>query len=354
MQAVGSETTLPWLMKGRVPSLDGLRGLAILLVLVGHSVAFQTDSPHLAWTRLGEWGVDLFFAISGFIITLLLLREWNHSGTISLPNFYLRRALRILPPYAAFLGFVFLGEWLRGPHLESFERFGLLTMTLNLFLIKSHYAGHIWSLSLEEQFYLLWPGILWCLGPRRGLYAALVVVLIVPAMRYLVQYYVPGSLVYNSTPTRLDGIMTGCIVALLATGMAGPRLKAVGSIGSLLVLLVGALFVLFRNWCEEQSDSYLYYHSGSAIAMATILWFVVSAEGGWVAWFFQQRWITTFGLLSYSLYLWQQPFLYRRSNAWWTTFPWNLAIIFAIASISYYCLEKPLLRWREQLRSKVE
>ena len=348
------ETTIPWLMKGRVPALDGLRGLAILLVLVGHTVAFQTESPHFAWIRLGEWGVDLFFAISGFIITLLLLRELHHSGTIALSNFYMRRALRILPPYLAFLLFVFVGEWIIGPHLESYERFGLLTMTLNLFPIKSHYAGHIWSLSLEEQFYLLWPGILWCLGPRRGLYAAIVVILIVPFMRYIVNNYIPGLLVFNSTPTRLDGIMTGCIVALLATGMAGPRLQPVGSIGSLLALLVGATFFLFRGFCEQHTDSYLYYHSGSALYMAAILWIVISTEGGWVSWFFRQPWITTLGLLSYSLYLWQQPFLYRHSVGWWNLFPWNIGVIFTIATISYYCLERPLLRWRNKLRSQVE
>jgi len=354
MKAGHTETPIPWLMAGRVPSLDGLRGLAILLVLIGHSVAYQSESPNHAWTRLGEWGVDLFFAISGFIITLLLLRELHRSGTIELSNFYRRRALRILPPYLAFLLFVFLSEWLVKPQLESYERVGLLTFTLNLVPCKTLYTIHIWSLSLEEQFYLFWPALLWWLGPRRGLYAALAVMLMVPLVRYLYFHYVSPSMIYSSTPTRLDSIMSGCIVAILATGMAGPRLKPIGKFGNHCLLLVGACFLLFRGLCEESSNSYLFYHSGSAIFMAAIVWIAITTEGGWVIWLFQQPWMVMLGVLSYSLYLWQQPFLLYQSEAWWTHFPCNFAMIFAIALVSYYCLERPLLRWRDRLRSQVE
>jgi peptidoglycan/LPS O-acetylase OafA/YrhL len=144
----------------RIPSLDGLRALSIALVLAGHSI------PNAQWDWFlwkvfgnGDLGVSIFFVISGFLITSLLLKEHAEAGEISPSSFYLRRAFRILPPFYAFLVV-----------LLALKRFGVLELSLRgwteaVTFLRDYLSAddwwtiHIWSLSVEEQFYLLWPGV---------------------------------------------------------------------------------------------------------------------------------------------------------------------------------------------------
>src|SRR3974390_1560780 len=164
----------------RIPTLDGWRALAIAAVAIHHiGRGFYTNEDAYAsdLTRYGAFGVDIFFGLSGLLITKLLLDEWRNrpdrsseNGSFDLRGFYIRRAFRILPPYLAFLFVCTLaGLW-----RSSWEAAGCLLFFRNY--VPDHLVGestqHLWSLAVEEHFYLLWPGLLFLLKPRRARTAA--------------------------------------------------------------------------------------------------------------------------------------------------------------------------------------
>jgi len=139
----------------RIPSLDGLRAISIALVIVGHWVSRHYGSAvALSYANLG---VRIFFVISGYLITTLLIKEHSKTSTISLGDFYVRRAYRILPAAMAFMlpVFVVYGSQLRWYHMAA-----ALVYVANFDPLRPWFLGHLWSLSVEEQFYFLWPSIL--------------------------------------------------------------------------------------------------------------------------------------------------------------------------------------------------
>ena len=149
-----------WLAGGRIPSLDGLHALAILLVIFAHS---NFPGDHLLPLRMlrgrsGFLGVQIFFVLSGFLITTLMLREVRRTGRLHLGHFYLRRALRIVPVYVSYLALVGVLQFFRADHLSGFHWLARATYTVN-FLPGSMPGpiSHFWSLCVEEHFYLLWP-----------------------------------------------------------------------------------------------------------------------------------------------------------------------------------------------------
>jgi peptidoglycan/LPS O-acetylase OafA/YrhL len=345
---------LSWLHSGRIPALDGLRAVAILLVLVGHGATWSLPDISPRVSRLGEWGVDLFFALSGFLITILLIREYQRHGSISLPNFYQRRALRILPPYFVFLAGYFVMKWALGAPLPAAEWWGLLTFTINCFPTITNTIGHTWTLCLEEQFYLAWPLMLLVLGPRRALTVAVVWILLTPLVRQLVASLLPEINGYTHTLTRIDGLMTGAALALMASGVLGWRLAPVRRLPWLwLALLAGSLFG-FRELCEAIAPLQPFYHTATAFIMAAVVWIASSSGDRLLLAWLEHPIMVSIGLLSYSLYLWHEPFLVPHSGSWWTECPWNFALLFTAAAASYLLIERPLQTWRAHLRAKVE
>jgi len=141
-----------------IPSLDGLRAASVAVVIVGHSLAYLHGEanrfPYLQLSELGQSGVDAFFVISGFLITYLLLKEKDATGTISLRNFYFRRFFRIFPPFYAYLAVVGI-LWVAGLARQDVRAFlSAATYTWNYAPhATSWLLAHTWSLSLEEQFY---------------------------------------------------------------------------------------------------------------------------------------------------------------------------------------------------------
>ena len=165
----------------------------------------------------GSLGVQTFFVISGFLITLLLLKELNTTGTISLGRFYFRRALRIFPRFTPI--------W---PSASRSRSPGSLPANLRAFIVAgtytTNYLGggsglleHTWSLSLEEQFYLLWPAALLLLGTRKSIKVAIWLILLSPPSRIVTYYLAPHhrALVVGMLHSGLDSIMFGCLLALL-------------------------------------------------------------------------------------------------------------------------------------------
>ncbi|SRR5579864_4059710 len=324
----------------RLPGLDGIRAISISLVLIYHLTASAGLKP---WT-FGAFGVEVFFVISGFLITWLLIGEEAKRGWISLPSFYARRALRILPPAMTYLAVVFI-----------LSRFGVTRFTwvdagACVFFVRnlvtgSNVTAHYWSLSVEEQFYLLWPLLMILLGSNRTrLKVSAVLVLIAPLWRSI-NFRFWGSEFVNGWRFDLtyDGILMGCCLALLRNddrlsaylrrgifqSRWMPSAAIAGVIGSLTIphaRALAPLFVaLFVNYAVDHSTD----------------WGVVLNWGPMV-------WV---GKLSYSLYIWQQILCYEHGLGWLTRFPQNLGATVLLASLSYYLIEQPFADLRKHVPS---
>src|SRR3989475_6681052 len=223
-----------------MPVLDGLRGVAVLLVLLIHAIwgplrpaTASIDVVVRAVAYAGWMGVDLFFVLSGFLITGILLDTRGQPGWW--PNFIARRALRIFPLYYGALTVLFvLLPWLvrwSNPEfvtLQANQRW-YWTYTVNLLAARTGgsgtplYTSHLWSLSIEEQFYLIWPLIVWACRPRTLLRVAALAVIAGLAFRLGLVLHDPlnARAVYTLTPGRLDGLMTGAALAVLARSPGG-------------------------------------------------------------------------------------------------------------------------------------
>jgi peptidoglycan/LPS O-acetylase OafA/YrhL len=332
---------------GRIPSLDGLRALSILLVLLGHI------THGVGWWRplgtMATFGVRVFFVISGYLITSLLLKETNKTGTVSLRAFYLRRTLRIFPPFYAFVGVVALAAafgWLR---LERYDLIAALTYTTNYHQERGWNLGHAWSLSVEEQFYLLWPFLMKYLGARRAARVAVGAVLICPLLRLALLMFAPSFRpgIGMTFPTVADQIATGCLLACYRPRLeAAPRLVAF--LRRSVFWFVPALAVLAAFGPSAKLDC-LVWQSVSNVGIALLIWRVVSYPADRVGQVLNARPIVFVGVLSYSLYLWQQPFFNPAATFAVARFPLNLAMAFSLALLSYYVIEQPALRFRTRL-----
>jgi len=191
------------------------------MVILSHLFVSQSliahHGPVGAWLdTLGSLGVRVFFVISGFLITGLLFREFDTAHSIHLPRFYLRRTMRILVPYYIFLGTVVVLQNVARVTLAPYDLIYAFSYTTNYYPDRSWFVGHSWSLSVEEQFYLLWPGILYFSGKRRGLWIALAVVALSPVLRLAYFYLQPSFARYEILyrfETAADSIAVGCLLA---------------------------------------------------------------------------------------------------------------------------------------------
>ena len=199
-------------MKNRIPGLDGIRALSISLVLFAHVADGVTP-----WAKYGGFGVEIFFVLSGFLITWLLCVEEDKSGTIDLRAFYVRRALRILPPSVlcilgvAALGLVGLAS------VAPNELFYCLFFIRNMMPNGGPHLGHFWSLAIEEHFYFLWPLVFFLLrSDRRRIRYALCLAAAAPLWRYGAYKLADGAANVNSWrfDLRYDALLIGCCLAL--------------------------------------------------------------------------------------------------------------------------------------------
>ena len=342
--------TTPTLSTGRIAGLNGLRAIAVSLVLVSHAAGTAGLSLPRAdlWLRYGAVGVDVFFVLSGFLITLLLVRETDRTGTTSLRAFWVRRALRILPAYLAYLLFVAIlsamGAWAVG----WADWAAALTYTVN-FRPRPHDCwpiAHLWSLCVEEHFYLLWP-VLFAVCRRRASGVLLAVVALSPLVRYIFWLTLRDTLdIKYATPARMDSIAVGCLLAFLLTGRSGgavvgwarrrqTTLFACACLGVALSLAAGSLSGKFRITLSP---------SGVALCVALGILSIVADPNGRMTRLLELRPVVWVGVLSYSLYLWQQLFLDPHRSDWWCRWPVNLACAFGCAIFCHYFVERPFLR----------
>lgn len=358
-----------WIERGHIPGLDGLRALAVMLVLAVHSCqtpGFPQSSFVLTLARQGAIGVDIFFVISGFLITTLLVRELERHRTIQLKRFYVRRFLRIMPAYVSLLLVVFICQQAGYYHLQARDWIGATTYTMNFLHHPSWELGHSWSLSVEEHFYLIWPFVLYAGGTAAGWRVGLACVVGCWLIRCGIAFGMSRLLFPESSPyadsqlcaqlaetwtfTRLDTITMGSLLALACRAERGRQwLDRVASPLMMFVwlgLFCGSLFLM-------QSSKYTLCVAGTvnAACISLLMWGLIRSKGlpGRIL---ANPILKVIGLGSYSLYLWQQLFVHPRHEGWIHQFPQNIILTCAVAFLSFWLIETPFNRLKEVTRGK--
>jgi peptidoglycan/LPS O-acetylase OafA/YrhL len=343
--------------RGRIASLDGARGVAILLVLIAHvsqTSGFATSPTLRDLFRHGGFGVQIFFVISGFLITNLMLREIDRAGRLSLRGFYLRRALRILPAYLSYLGVLLILCVAGVITLTGLDWTEALTYTINFTLHPTWQVGHIWSLSIEEHFYLLWPLVFVLGGAVLARRTAIFFIVFCFAARWviLLKFRDPdyAKMAERWTFTQLDIIAFGCLLALLTWDKPWrDRLDRLCNsnkvIGASVALVIFALLVMTRSGKVGVGLTYTF----NSFLIALLLWAAIRRCDTMVGRILNHRVLSGIGVISYSLYLWQQIFLNRTSDAWAYRFPQNIIFACVAACVSYAVIERPFLRMKSRL-----
>ena len=333
---------------GREPALNGLRGAAILLV-VGYHYAFPIGLPG------GSLGVDLFFVLSGFLITALLLAEWGTTGSISLRRFWARRALRLFPALGAFLLVAALLLPFAGPDrgavARSIAASGLYVANLAVALKANLYFGHTWSLAEEEQYYLVWPVvILLCLKlrPRASTLVSLAAGGLVVCSLLHAALASRGGAIGDTwflyyAPIRAEGLFAGCLLGVLYSLRLLPEAAAHGrAIRSLAWVALAVLAVaVFRTTTYSPV-----LDRGGFLAVAAagaILVYAAMEAPPWPLRILRWRPLRYVGEISYALYLWHLPVLLVVLHA---GLPQDVGLVpsFLLAVASYHLVERRFLR----------
>lgn len=355
------------------PELDGLRFVAFLAVFVSHALpasAARWDAlgplAPLAATavKAGAWGVDLFFLLSAYLITELLRREWDATGTIALGRFWARRCLRIWPLYYAFLalhllvlphlGFAALPK----DHAVAYLLFGGNWATV-WWGAPGTVSGHLWSVSIEEQFYLAWPLLLLAPGRRRWTWLLAAAGVAAVATRILLGSRGAGHLAFwNNTFVRLDPIVMGAALSLVLGGRTPAwttaRRLALGGVCMLVLASMGLVLPAIERiptWVTQVR------YPAVALLCAGLLVSLLGVEDGPLRRVFASRSAVYLGRISYGLYVFHilgiemaQHLVGNRGRvgpfaAWQAV---GLLLTVAMAALSYRFLEEPFLRLKER------
>ncbi len=347
-----------------IPGLDGIRAIAVLSVIAFHL--------NVGWAKGGLLGVGVFFTLSGYLITDLLLSHWNRHGNLGLGQFWIRRARRLLP--ALFLMLIVVSIWVALFDAAQVHEVRRQVVSATLYFAnwstiaanQSYFArfaaplplDHLWSLSIEEQFYLIWPWLL--LGllhvfRSRGTMMVVTLLAAVASAWLMGHLYHPGSdptRVYEGTDTRTFGLLLGAALAMVwPTRMtrAALRRSVRSPVGLDIAGTVGLVGIFLLVWKTSSLSSFLYPAGIILLSIATVLVIaaVVNASSllGEVLGCPPLRWV---GVRSYGIYLWHWPIIVlwggEETGVNWPRAALQIALTFVIASLSWRYVEEPIRR----------
>jgi peptidoglycan/LPS O-acetylase OafA/YrhL len=352
----------------RYPSLDGLRAISIIIVILSHLVLnkhipfhFVTDVKWIMPLTMlftdGGFGVNVFFIISGFLITSLLLKEESR-GKISLKFFFIRRTIRIFPAYYFLLLIYFILYLFNFIEISKTSWISSLTYTKYFFQNYDFITDHFWSLSVEEHFYLLYPFI-FILGIRLRKLILFLVICLVPLVKIYSHYYVTNFLGnelfhQNSIFFRVDSIAIGCLAAIYLEKILDfikPKFLVIFRFSIFILIFIRFVpKILEKLGFGEYFILDVFFNSTGTVSniliMAIILYSIFGPQKIWFK-FLNTPLIKYIGVLSYSLYLYQQ-FFTAKYEYWVCQFPQNILFIILGAMFSYHIIEKPFLKFKHK------
>ena len=348
-------------LSGPVPALNGMRGVAVLLVFF-----FHAGVPGFGGAFIG---VDIFFILSGFLITALLLQEYQHHSRIHLKQFYLRRILRLFPALLLLLVVYLVFFFSRFPdpasrlhHLQDalIALFYAANWTRAFDLGRPDVLGHCWSLSIEEQFYALWPmlllGLLRFPGRRRS-FAILLLFLASWGWRlFLLERGAGWDRVYNGFDTRADMLLAGCLLASLwhdghLARWARSRLWSPLLAGASAAAL--ALLAVYGNW--QAAALYRWQYALVALATTLLILDLLSRPRGFLSRALSWAPLAWIGTVSYGIYLWHYPVLHGVAlyGLQGATLVWVVAAVTMAGTLfSWHVVERPALRLKARFSPK--
>lgn len=331
-------------------SLDGLRGVAIILVVLMHLNLNDSPAYHLIFN--GELGVAIFFVLSGFLITSLCLKEKVITSNISLRNFYVRRILRIFPVAYLYLlvtlvlKFVFKLD----VHYLSLAGAALFLMDISS-IFRKHYfnwhTAHYWSLSVEEQFYIVVPFIL---KKNFKLYLVLIlfIIFILPLI-ILLQYLFPttntgGFYAATHVLIKFQQIAIGCLFAVLI--FKYPLLTAIAKPAKIITNLLAFTVIFYVQYDDFFSLQSVFIGLLISFLIGYIIVTNLTPSADPIFWFLNTKLIKRIGVLSYSIYIWQQVFTSgdKKLPYFMVAYPYNIICIIVVSCASYYLYERYFLK----------
>jgi peptidoglycan/LPS O-acetylase OafA/YrhL len=338
------------------PFLDGLRAVAVLGVLVYHL--------NRSWLPGGFLGVDIFFVLSGYLITMLLLNEHRETGRIHLPNFWARRLRRLLPALLVLLVVMVLAVDIGGDPLAQGQARGDFLSTLFYFANwhfitsgQSYFTQfvaispdrHTWSLAIEEQFYLFWPLVAAVVLTRFRKSALAVVAATVglASALWMVVIFDPHdpSRAYYGTDSRIFEILIGALLAMALASSWRDRIQSIGRrLAPIGLLVIAASFLFLAD------DNAFYYRGGAVLLSVAAATLIAGLEGGSrIDRLLSVKPMVMVGLVSYGMYLWHFPII-TFTNQWVgpTSTPaialLAVLVTFAVTAVSYIVVESPIRR----------
>lgn len=352
--------TVDLVSAARITQLDGWRGISILFVIIGHLLNFKYSSAGPGEHAfpiagvLANWGVELFFVISGFIITKLALSERDLSGNFSARAFYVRRFFRIIPPFFLYLAFILLAADAGLISQGQSETLRAATFTCNLPGTDcGWFGGHTWTLAYEEQFYLIFPPLFAMSGrSAKHVFVALYALLVsFPFLRHLLHL---GGMAYLIAPL-LQNFLFICAGSVMAAYEPLLKRMAGGQNAVYLTILAAvctlALLLLQSTPAAPASPAaYLQASLSITILPVCFAWLIGASlyTKTRLTSVLNAKALQFVGLISYSLYLWQQLFTANSSlyltNSWFFFPP----AMFFFAAASYYLVERPCVRFAKR------
>ncbi len=352
----------------RIPYLDGIRGIAIIMVFLAHAAYSIPIIYELGvFKRMianSHLGVMLFFVLSGYLITTLLLNEKEKTGVINLKNFYVRRALRIFPVFYLYLLIVTIGYWLGKIKIPGIIlAFAALYLTnyMKLFITTTdepcpdyRIIGHFWTLSLEEQFYLIWPSALIIFGIVKMKNILPYILCAYPLIRVTTYFLFPqmrgqiGMMLH----TMGDCIFWGCYAALVQRFHPERVQNLVSFFEKYKFIPFALLSILFlvcpllSIYLKGAFDITIGF-SIEGIVISIMLVYILTVKPAWCN-FFNNKVLMFIGVLSYSIYIWHVLFL--RTSTILNTFPLNVIASLIVAYLSYKYIETPILKLKSKFK----
>ncbi|MCO5259106.1 MAG: acyltransferase [Crocinitomicaceae bacterium] len=343
-----------------IKGFNAVRAFSVLLVVLTHlDLSDWIPNTDFVMSRVwpmmsGEFGVLTFFVLSGYLITSILLHEKEKNGRISLKNFYIRRALRLFPPLILF--FVLMGIVYTAGYMSD----AVYSVLYGVFYLYNYVPrtiyfsemGHLWSLGVEEQFYILWPLILLYVKKLEMVKRiGYVLIAISCVFAFVVAYY---ALFQNYYPTRWfipasTSIIVGCLMAILNFTQPDKARKWALSPYTFLLILLTYSFTLYVPPIFVSLGFFF-----RSIAVGLVLLIIVhSQDKKWVN-VLEFKPLAYIGIISYGIYIYQGFFLRTGggSEIWFQKFPLNIILAVALAIVSYEFIEKPILKFKKKFEHR--